>query len=92
MEITDVRIRNMQNHGVMKAIVSVTFDNSFAVHDMKIIQRDEKTFVAMPSRKIPDGRFLDVAHPINAETREYLQKAVLEKYETSLVEDTEINE
>lgn len=88
MEITDIRIRKLSKEGKMKAIVSVTFDNEFAVHDIKVIDGEKGLFIAMPSRKALDGEFRDIAHPINSETREKLQRAILEKYETiSLEED-----
>ncbi len=87
MEITDIRIRKIEAEGKMKAVVSVTFDNEFVVHDIKIIESQNGLFIAMPSRKTPDGEFKDIAHPINASAREKLQKAVIEKFETtSLVE------
>ena len=70
----------------MKAVVSVTFDDCFVVHDIKVIEGQEKLFIAMPSRKTPDGEFKDIAHPINAEMRELLQDTVLAKYEESLNE------
>ncbi len=82
MEITDVRIRRIDVKGKMKAVVSVTFDNDFVVHDIKIIESQNGLFIAMPSRKTPNGEFKDIAHPINSETRETLQKAILKKYET----------
>ncbi len=81
MEITDVRIRKIDVQGKMKAVVSVTFDNDFVVHDIKIIESQNGLFIAMPSRKTPNGEFKDIAHPINSETRETLQKAILKKYE-----------
>ena len=80
MEITDVRIRKIDVEGKMKAVVSVTFDNEFVVHDIKVIESQNGMFIAMPSRKTPDGEFKDIAHPINAVTREKIQKAILEKY------------
>lgn len=70
----------------MKAVVSVTFDDSFVVHDIKVIEGQEKLFIAMPSRKTPDGEFKDIAHPINADMRETLQNMILGKYEESLSE------
>ena len=73
MEITDVRIRKVNVEGKMKAVVSVTFDNEFVVHDIKVIEGQEGLFIAMPSRKTPDGEFKDIAHPINSSTRERLQ-------------------
>lgn len=80
MKITDVRIRKIASEGKMKAIVSVTFENEFVVHDIKIIEGQNGLFIAMPSRKTPDGEFKDIAHPINTETRERLQNAILEEY------------
>jgi len=74
----------------MKAVVSITFDNEFVVHDIKVIEGEKGLFIAMPSRKALDGEFRDIAHPINSETREKLQKSILEKYETiSLAEQNE---
>jgi stage V sporulation protein G len=81
VKITDVRIRRINSEGKMKAIVSVTFDEEFVVHDIKIIEGQNGMFIAMPSRKTPDGEYKDIAHPINAQTREMIQTAVLEKYE-----------
>lgn len=81
MQITDVRVRKIANEGKMKAIVSVTFDNEFVVHDIKVIDGQNGLFIAMPSRKTPDGDFKDIAHPINTETREMIQKAILSEYE-----------
>lgn len=86
MEITDIRIRQMAHDEKMKAIVSVTFDNSFVVHDIKIIDAGDKLFIAMPSRKTPDNEYKDIAHPINMHTRELLQESILEKYQSTLVE------
>lgn len=83
MEITDVRIRKIEAEGKMKAVVSVTFDNEFVVHDIKIIESQNGLFIAMPSRKTPDGEFRDIAHPINAVTREKIQKIILEKFEST---------
>jgi len=89
MEITDVRIRKIDVEGKMKAVVSVTFDNEFVVHDIKVIESQNGLFIAMPSRKTPDGEFKDIAHPINAPTREKIQTAILEKYESMTVEAME---
>lgn len=86
MEITDIRIRKIEAEGKMKAVVSVTFDNEFVVHDIKIIESQNGLFIAMPSRKTPDGEFRDIAHPINSSTREKIQHVILEKYESSNVE------
>lgn len=81
MQITDVRVRKIAAEGKMKAIVSVTFDNEFVVHDIKVIEGQNGLFIAMPSRKTPDGEFKDIAHPINTQTREKIQKSILEEYE-----------
>ena len=80
MNITDIRIRKIDSEGKMKAVLSVTFDNEFVVHDIKVIESQNGLFIAMPSRKTPDGEFKDIAHPINSATREMLQNAILEKY------------
>ncbi len=88
MEITDIRVRKINAEGKMKAVVSVTFDNAIVIHDIKIIEGQEKLFIAMPSRKTPDGEFKDIAHPINAQMRQSLEDAILEKYETALTEET----
>lgn len=83
MKVTDVRVRKITNEGKMKAIVSVTFDNELVVHDIKVIEGQNGLFIAMPSRKTPDGQFKDIAHPINSETREKLQQAILAEYENA---------
>ena len=80
MEITDIRIRKIDGTGKMKAIVSVTFDDMFVIHDMKIIEGQNGLFIAMPSRKTPSGEYKDVAHPINTAAREELQERILEQY------------
>ena len=87
MEITDVRIRKISTDGKMKAIVSVTFDNEFVVHDIKVIEGEKGLFIAMPSRKASDGEYRDIAHPINSNTREKIQSLILEKYEEVMAED-----
>ena len=84
MKITDVRVRKVTEEGKMKAIVSVTFDDEFVVHDIKIIDGQNGFFIAMPSRKMADGEFRDIAHPINATTRQKIQEAVFAEYEKSL--------
>ena len=81
MEITDVRIRKIATEGKTKAIVSITFENEFVVHDIKVIEGQNGLFIAMPSRKTPDGEFKDIAHPINTDTREKIQKSILEEYD-----------
>lgn len=87
MQITDVRIRKIATDGKMKAIVSVTFDNEFVVHDIKIIEGQNGLFIAMPSRKTPDGEFKDIAHPINTDTRETIQSSILEAFEKAKNEE-----
>ncbi len=88
MRITDVRIRKINKEGRMKAIVSVTFDEAFVVHDIKVIEKDEGIFIAMPSRKTSDGEFRDIAHPINQAAREMIQTAVLNEYYNALENET----
>ena len=80
MQITDIKIRKVFDDGPMKAVVSVTFDNQFAVHDIKVIYANEKFFIVMPSRKNADGTYRDIAHPINAEFRATVEKEVLAAY------------
>lgn len=92
MEITDVRVRKVAKEGKMKAVVSVTFENEFVVHDIKIIEGEKGLFIAMPSRKALDGEFRDIAHPINSETRDRIQKSILEKYQAILLTETSIDE
>lgn len=81
MEITDIRIKKVASEGKMKAVASVTFDNAFAVHDVKVIEGPEKMFVAMPSRRTPDGEYRDIAHPINSDMRNMLESKVLAAYD-----------
>ena len=85
MQITDVRIRRVEKEGKMKAVVSITIDEEFVVHDIKIIEGEKGLFIAMPSRKAADGEYRDIAHPINSGTRERIQKLILEKYEETLI-------
>ena len=80
MEITDIRVRKIDSEGKMRAVVSVTFDDMFVVHDMKIIEGENGLFIAMPSRKTPSGEYKDIAHPINPQTRETLQEKIIEAY------------
>jgi len=84
MEITDVRVRKVNTEGKMKAVVSVTFDNEFVVHDVKVVEGNNGLFVAMPSRKTPEGDFRDIAHPISSASREKIQTKVLDEYGKSL--------
>jgi stage V sporulation protein G len=83
MQITDIRVRTVAKEGKMRAVVSVTIDNAFVVHDIKVIEGDKGLFIAMPSRKTSDGEYRDIAHPINSETRENLQTLILEAYKNS---------
>ena len=87
MQVTDVRVRKLTKEGKMRAVVSVTFDNEFVVHDIKIIEGEKGLFIAMPSKKATDGEYRDIAHPINSETRDKLQQIILEKYQESMTEE-----
>lgn len=81
MVITDVRVRKVTKEGKMKAVVSITIDDEFVVHDIKVIEGEKGLFIAMPSRKASDGEYKDIAHPINSTTRAKMQEMILEKYE-----------
>ena len=85
MQITDVRIRKVEKEGKMKAVVSITIDDEFVVHDIKVIEGEKGSFIAMPSRKAADGEYRDVAHPINSDTRDKIQKMILEKYQAEIL-------
>lgn len=84
MKITDVRVRKVEKEGKMRAVVSITIDEVFVVHDIKVIEGVKGLFIAMPSRKASDGEFRDIAHPINSETREEIQKIILDAYEKEM--------
>lgn len=84
MNVTDVRVRKINIDGKMKAIVSVTIDDSFVIHDVKVVEGQNGLFVAMPSRKTPEGEFRDIAHPITTNAREIIQSAVLQAYHEAL--------
>ena len=86
MQITDVRVRKVAKEGKLKAVVSITIDDEFVVHDIKVIEGEKGLFIAMPSRKAADGEYRDIAHPINSETRERIQSIILEKYEIAALE------
>ena len=86
MQITDVRVRKITKEGKMKAVVSMTLDDEFVVHDIKVIDGDKGLFIAMPSRRAGDGEFRDIAHPINSETRDMIQKVILDKYALAVAE------
>ncbi|HBH91794.1 MAG TPA: septation protein SpoVG [Bacteroides sp.] len=83
MNITDIRVRRIANEGKMKAVVSVTIDGEFVVHDIKVIDGDKGLFVAMPSRKASDGEYKDIAHPITSATRQLLQNAIIDAYNST---------
>ena len=84
MQITDVRIRKVEKEGKMKAVVSITIDEEFVVHDIKVIEGDKGLFIALPSRKAADGEYRDIAHPINSDTRERIQTLILQKYQETM--------
>ena len=89
MQITDVRLKKVNSGNKMKAVASVTFDNEFVVHDIKVIEGEKGLFIAMPSKKALDGEYRDIAHPINSGTRERIQTTILQKYEENLEEEPE---
>ena len=89
MIITDVRVRKVTKKGKMKAVVSITIDDEFVVHDIKVIEGEKGLFIAMPSRKASDGEYKDIAHPINSTTREKIQQIILKKYEEAAEEAAE---
>lgn len=89
MQITDVRVRKITREGKMKAVVSITFDNEFVVHDIKVIEGEKGMFIAMPSRKASDGEYRDIAHPINSDMRERIQTMILQEYEKAVDSETE---
>ena len=86
MDITDIRVRKINLEGRMTAIVSVTFDDALVIHDVKVVEGDKGLFVAMPSKKMPDGEYKDIAHPISSQAREVIQTAVLAVYEEAKAE------
>ncbi len=87
MNITDVRIRKVSKEGKMKAVVSITLDDEFVIHDIKVIEGDRGLFIAMPSRKAADGEYRDIAHPINSATREMMQNTILVHYQEAVLSD-----
>ena len=89
MEITDIRIKKVSTDNKMKAVVSVTFDDAFVDHDIKIIEGQDKLFTAMPSRRTPEGEYKDIAHPINSDMRINMEKQILARYEEALAESVE---
>ncbi|MBO5460457.1 MAG: septation regulator SpoVG [Ruminococcus sp.] len=89
MQITDVRVRQVAKEGKLKAVVSITIDDEFVVHDIKVIEGEKGLFIAMPSKRSMDGEYRDIAHPINSGTREKIQNTILEKYKDALLEEAE---
>ena len=87
-----MRVRKVAKDGKMKAVVSITLDDEFVVHDIKLIEGEKGLFIAMPSRKASDGEYRDIAHPINSETRERIQTIILEQYEKAAAESAEAEE
>ena len=84
MQITDVRVRKVAKEGKLKAVVSITMDEEFVVHDIKVIEGEKGLFIAMPSKKATDGEYRDIAHPINSSTRESIQNIILEAFEKAM--------
>ena len=89
MQITDVRVRKVAKEGKLKAVVSITMDDEFVVHDIKVIEGEKGLFIAMPSKKATDGEYRDIAHPINSSTRESIQKIILDSYAKAVEEPDE---
>ena len=87
MQITDIRVRKVEKEGKLKAVVSITIDNEFVVHDIKVIEGEKGLFIAMPSRKASDGEYRDIAHPINSGTRERIQQMILNEFQKSNIEE-----
>ena len=87
MQITDLRMRKIEKEGKMKAVVSITIDDEFVVHDIKVIVGEKGLFIAMPSRRASDGEYRDIAHPINSQTRDNIQKMILDKYKAEFGEE-----
>lgn len=87
MEITDIRLKKVAKEGKMKAVVSITIDDVFVVHDIKVIEGEKGLFIAMPSRKATDGEYRDIAHPINSATRENIQNIILNKYQEVMAQE-----
>ena len=88
MQITDIRVRKISKEGKMKAVVFITIDEEFVVHDIKVIDGEKGLFIAMPSRKTADGEYRDIAHPINSQTRDRIQREILAKYEEAAASDS----
>lgn len=92
MKITDIRMRKMANDTKMKAVISITIDEEFVIHDIKVIEGEKGMFIAMPSRKSADGEYRDIAHPIKSETRAALQEMILAEYQKEGSEETEVKD
>ena len=88
MTISDVWVRKITKEGKLKAVVSITLDNEFVVHDIKVIEGEKGLFIAMPSKKSSDGEYRDIAHPINSSTREMIQSVILDRYQDSMSEES----
>lgn len=88
MKVTDVRVRRLSQEGKMRAIVSITLNEQFVVHDIRVIEGNSGLFVAMPSKRTPNGEFKDIAHPINSETRQEIQLAILEAYNREMEKES----
>ena len=84
MNITDVRVRKVTKEGKMKAVVSITIDDEFVIHDIKVIEGEKGLFIAMPSRRNAEGEYRDVAHPINSEVRQCIQQLIMDKYQEEM--------
>ncbi len=84
MQITDVRVKLVSTESKMKAVASITLDDSFVIRDIKVIDGQDKLFIAMPSRKMPDGEYKDIAHPINSQTRQMVEEAILQGYQAEI--------
>jgi stage V sporulation protein G len=91
MEITDIRVRRVAKEGKMKAVVSMTIDGEFVIHDIKVIEGEKGLFIAMPSRKSADGEYRDIAHPINSDTRQNIQSLILAKYQEAVDEEDNLS-
>ena len=87
MQVTDVRVRRIAKEGKMKAVVSITIDHVFVVHDIKVIEGEKGLFIAMPSKKSADAEYRDIAHPINTDTRAMLESIILDEYERSALQE-----
>lgn len=88
MQVTDVRVRMVSKDSKMKAVVSITLDNEFVVHDIKVIEGEKGLFIAMPSKKSAEGEYRDIAHPISSGTRDMISRAILEAYEKAVAEES----